>query len=226
MGKENDIQSPAEEAPEDQPQSPERQSFLELTRSLAGLPLDEAAAALETSAAVASISLRAGIEFLRAAPTAAQVVQPSDLRSWGEMGRRLAMGDYEAAVVFFADGVERLETIPQSQHAAVFALCTRQMSLSTAVGKETLRTLPSVFTSINDPASLIQSSKWLLRSHVVQQNTVRSFYASVDVSRALQEFNDPTVTTQSTATRRRICLARWRYRSRRLGPPSRAQSPT
>jgi len=37
-------------------QSAERQSFLELTRSIASLPLDQAAAALETSAAIASIS--------------------------------------------------------------------------------------------------------------------------------------------------------------------------
>ena len=54
---------------------------------------------LETSAAIAAISLRAGIEFLRAAP-AAQILQPAELRSWGEMGRRLAMTDYESAARF------------------------------------------------------------------------------------------------------------------------------
>ena len=56
---------------ENEHQSAERQSFLELTRSITSLPLDQAAAVLETSAAIASISLRAGIEFLRAAPAAA-----------------------------------------------------------------------------------------------------------------------------------------------------------
>src|SRR6185436_7353658 len=91
--------------------SAERQSFLELTRSLTGLPLDQAAAVLETSASIAAISLRAGIEFLRAAPAAAQVLQPAELRSWGEMGRRLAMADYESAVAFFDEGVESLQTI-------------------------------------------------------------------------------------------------------------------
>src|SRR6185436_2225458 len=95
---------------EDQHQS-ERQSFLELTRSLTGLPLDQAAAVLETSASIAAISLRAGIEFLRAAPAAAQVLQSAELRSWGEMGRRLAMADYESAVAFFGEGVESLQTI-------------------------------------------------------------------------------------------------------------------
>ena len=52
-------------------------------------------------AAIASISLRAGIEFLRAAPAAAEVLEAAELRSWGELGRRLAMGDVETAISFF-----------------------------------------------------------------------------------------------------------------------------
>ena len=45
------------------PHSAERKSFLELTRQLAGLPLDQAAASLETSAAIASISLEQESSF-------------------------------------------------------------------------------------------------------------------------------------------------------------------
>ncbi len=89
--------------------SAERQSFLRLTRELASLPLDKSAAALETSAAIAGISLRAGIEFLRAAPAAAEVLQAAELRSWGDLGRRLAMGDVETAITFFAEGVSGLQ---------------------------------------------------------------------------------------------------------------------
>ena len=127
-------------------QSAERQSFLELTRSLTGLPLDQAAVVLETSASIAAISLRAGIEFLRAAPGAAQVLQPAELRSWGEMGRRLAMADYESAVTFFDEGVESLRTISPELRPDIFVLCTRQMVLSTAIGRETLHSLPSLAT--------------------------------------------------------------------------------
>jgi len=127
---------------EDQHQSAERQSFLELTRSLTGLPLDHAAAVLETSASIASISLRTGIEFLRAAPAAAQVLQPAELRAWGEMGRRLAMADYETASEFLAEGVEPLRAVSPELRPPIFALCSRQMVLSTAVARETLQTLP------------------------------------------------------------------------------------
>src|SRR5258707_4636975 len=85
--------------------SAERQSFLRLTRELAGLPFDKSAAVLETSAAIAGISLRAGIEFLRAAPAAADILEAAELRSWGELGRRLAMSDVETAISFFSEGV-------------------------------------------------------------------------------------------------------------------------
>src|SRR5690349_2682071 len=91
-------------------QSAERQSFLDLTRSITSLPLDQTAAVLETSAAIAAISLRAGIEFLRAAPAAAQILQPAELRAWGELGRRLAMADFESASTFFGEGVEPLRS--------------------------------------------------------------------------------------------------------------------
>lgn len=134
----------------DDQHSAERQSFLDLTRSLTGLPLDQAAAVLETSASIAAISLRAGIEFLRAAPAAAHVLQPTELRAWGEMGRRLAMTDYESTATFFAEGVEPLRTVSTELHPAIFVLCTRQMVLSTPVGRETLHSLPSLAAEIND----------------------------------------------------------------------------
>src|SRR5215510_11799566 len=135
-------------------QSAERQSFLELTRSITSLPLDQTAAVLETSAAIAAISLRAGIEFLRAAPAAAQILQSSELRAWGEMGRRLAMADYESAAAFFGDGVEPLRTITPELRSAVLLLCTRQMVLSTVIGRESLHSVPRLSTEINDDALL------------------------------------------------------------------------
>ena len=135
---------------DDQQHSAERQSFLELTRSLTGLPLDQAAAVLETSASIGAISLRAGIEFLRAAPAAAHVLQSTELRAWGDMGRRLAMTDYESAVTFFAEGVEPLRSVSPELRPPLFVLCTRQMVLSTAVGRETLHSFATLATEIND----------------------------------------------------------------------------
>ncbi|HEU4931748.1 MAG TPA: VWA domain-containing protein [Pyrinomonadaceae bacterium] len=181
---------------EDQHQSAERQSFLELTRSLTGLPLDQAAAVLETSASIAAISLRAGIEFLRAAPAAAQVLQPSELRSWGEMGRRLAMADYESAVTFFDEGVESLRTIAPELRPDIFILCTRQMVLSTAIGRETLHSLPAFATEINDDAllrSVIEVATEIARRSA--KHSAEFLNASGTVTNQIKRFNDPALTT-------------------------------
>src|SRR5437764_4507275 len=176
--------------------SAERQSFLELTRSIAGLPLDQTAGVLETSAAIAGVSLRAGIEFLRTAPAASHILQPIELRAWGEMGRRLAMTDYESAISFFAEGVERLRDVPPELRPAVFVLCTRQMVLSTAIGRETLQSLPALTTEINDAelsrAILDVATEIARRS---AKHSSEFLNSSGTVVHRLENFHDPNVTS-------------------------------
>ena len=177
-------------------QSAERQSFLELTRSIAGLPLDQAAAVVETSAAIASISLRAGIEFLRAAPAAANVLQAAELRAWGEMGRRLAMADYESAIAFFAEGVEPLRLVPGQLRAAVFVLCSRQMVLSTAVGRETLASIPTLVADVEDTdilGSILEVATEIARRSA--KHSAEFLSVSSHVWRELRSFNDPALTS-------------------------------
>jgi hypothetical protein len=140
--------------PNPETNSAERLSFLRLTRELAGLPLDKSAAALETGAAIAAISLRAGIEFLRAVPAAAEVLEAAELRSWGDLGRRLALGDAENAITFFAAGVAELKDLPANIHPLVFQLCSRQITLSSQIAIETFRNLPALANTISDPIQL------------------------------------------------------------------------
>src|SRR5437879_536719 len=78
----------------------ERRTIAGLLRQLAHLPLDHTRAAIETSAAIAAVSLRASIEFLRAAPEVARMLEPAELRAWGELGRRLTMQDIETGATF------------------------------------------------------------------------------------------------------------------------------
>ena len=181
-------------------QSAERQSFLELTRSLTGLPLDQAAAVLETSASIAAISLRAGIEFLRAAPAAAHVLQSAEVRAWGEMGRRLAMTDYESAASFFAEGVEALRNVSPALRPPIFVLCTRQMVLSTAIGRETLHSLPSLAAEIDDDellrAILDVATEIARRS---AKHSAEFLNAGSTVSRELKSFQTSEVTAAALA---------------------------
>jgi len=132
----------------------ERRTIAGLARELGMLPADAALAALETSASIAGVSLRASIEFLRAAPDAARVLEAAELRAWGEMGRRLAMGDVETAVSFFFAGVDELKTIPQEARPLIFQVCSRQMTLSSAVALETFKSAPALAAHIADAALL------------------------------------------------------------------------
>src|SRR5689334_21033465 len=181
-------------------QSAERQSFLELTRSISSLQLDQTAAVLETSAAVAAISLRAAIEFLRAAPAAAHILQSAELRAWGEMGRRLAMADYESAVAFFTEGVEPLRSITPELRPAVLLLSTRQMALSTVVGRETLHSLPALSAEIDDDGllgSILEIATEIARRSA--KHSTEFLNASGTVAREIKTFQNESVTSAALA---------------------------
>jgi hypothetical protein len=134
----------------------ERRTLAGLARRLGGLPLDQSFAALETSAAIAGVSWRASIEFLRAVPLAARVLGAEELRAWGEMGRRLAMGDVETGVAFFISGVEDFEGVPKEARPLIFQVCTRQMTLSSSVANETFRSAPLLASVVKDAELLRQ----------------------------------------------------------------------
>jgi len=177
--------------------SAERQSFLKLTRELAGLPLDKSAAALETGAAIAGISLRAGIEFLRATPAAAEVLEAAELRAWGDLGRRLALGDAENAVTFFAEGVAHLKDVPADVHPLVFQLCSRQITLSSQIAIETFRNLPALAHTISDPsqlAAVIEVASEISRRSA--KHSAEFLRQTPEVLERLRRIKDPAVTKQ------------------------------
>ncbi|HYW70675.1 MAG TPA: hypothetical protein VE961_06560, partial [Pyrinomonadaceae bacterium] len=132
----------------------ERRTIAGLLREIGRLPLDHTRAALETSAAIAGVSLRASIEFLRAVPEAAQVLEPAELRAWGELGRRLTMADIETGISFFLSGVGEFEQVPSPARPFVFQVCARQMILSATTAAETFRTAASLSAAVSEAASL------------------------------------------------------------------------
>lgn len=132
----------------------ERRTLAGLARGLRQLPSESTRAALEASAGVAGVSLRASIEFLRAVPEATRVLEAEELRAWGEMGRRLTMADVETGVSFFAAGVGPLREVPPEARPLLFHICARQMTLSTSVALETFRGAPSVARGVADAAVL------------------------------------------------------------------------
>ncbi len=121
-----------------------------LARRLGRLPADKKRAALETSAALAGVSLRVSREFVEAVPKAAKILSADDLRHWGEFGRKLAMGSADTAVKFFADGVSGLKHLPEQTRAALFQICTRQLVLSSSIALDTFHLVPNIALQIKD----------------------------------------------------------------------------
>src|SRR5258708_37804347 len=121
-----------------------------LARRLGQLPSDQRRAALEISAALAGVSLRVSREFVEAVPKAAKILSADDLRHWGELGRRLAMGNADTGTTFFADGVASLKQVPEVARAAVFQICTRQLVLSSSISLETFKLVPKIASDIDD----------------------------------------------------------------------------
>jgi len=128
----------------------ERRTIAGLLREISGLPLEHTRAALETSATIAAVSLRGSIEFLRAVPDAAQILEPAELRAWGELGRRLTMTDVETGVSLFISGVGDFEKVPSLARPFVFQVCARQMILSANTAAETFRNAPSLSEAVGD----------------------------------------------------------------------------
>ncbi len=129
----------------------ERRTIARLLREISQLPLDQTRAALETSATIAAVSLRASIEFLRAAPQAAKVLDVAEMRAWGELGRRLAMSDMESGVSFFVAGADEFATVAPSVRPFVFQVCARQMILSATTAAETFRDAPGLAEKVSNP---------------------------------------------------------------------------
>ena len=132
----------------------EQRTLANLLREIGKLPLEQTRAALEVSAMIAGVSLRASIEFLRAVPDAARILEPAELRAWGEMGRRLTMSEVEEGVSFFAAGVGDFERVPPSARPFVLQVCSRQMILSATTAVETFRGAATLAANATGPESL------------------------------------------------------------------------
>jgi hypothetical protein len=117
---------------------------------LARLSSEKKRAALETSAALAGVSLKVSRAFVEAVPDAGDVLSADDLRLWGELGRRVAMGSAAAGIKFFSAGVTGFAEVPESSRSAVFQICTRQLVLSSSIALATFEQIPEIASKIED----------------------------------------------------------------------------
>lgn len=173
----------------------EQKTFVQLAKGLSKLPTERARAALEISAALASVNWRLSLDFLRAAPEAAQVLDVEALRLWSEIGKRLSVTDIERGAEFYTRGAEDLRLLPERVRALVFTVCARQMRLSVQIAVETLRLAPQIAQAANQ---LVKRELWLSAVfEVALEIAQRSAKHSADFLRVTSDVSQAIVKTST-----------------------------
>ena len=133
-----------------------KQTVTGLAARLSALPAAKRRAALEVSAALAGVSLRVSRDFVEAAPQAAEILSADEIRAWGELGRRIAMGKADSGSKFFEAGVTHLAELPKKAREYLFKICTRQLVLSSSIALETFQSAPQLAADIADDELLTE----------------------------------------------------------------------
>lgn len=151
----------------------EKKTLAGLARKLSRLPADQKRAAIEASASLAGVSLKVSRAFVEAVPPAAKLISGEDLKSWAEMGRRIAMGSAEKGVVFFESGVGRIALVPADARTTLFEICIRQLALSSATAMETFDFVPQLAEAVGNDAYVARLIK--LASEVSKRSARHSW---------------------------------------------------
>src|SRR6185295_17917505 len=105
------------------------------------------------------------------------------------------MADYESAIAFFTEGVEPLRTLTPELRPAVLLLCTRQMVLSTVIGRESLHSVPTLNAEINDDellGSILDIATEIARRSA--KHSAEFLNASATVAHEIKSFRNEDVT--------------------------------
>jgi nitric oxide reductase NorD protein len=122
-----------------------------LVKRILGLPYDRVALTTDIGGALASINLRAAVEMFRAAPEVSRLIDSSDMRVWGEIGKRLSATSADSAMTFFQTSAELLQQLNEDMRSPVLRLVNKQAALSANTALESFRSAPSIISSIHDP---------------------------------------------------------------------------
>lgn len=178
----------------------QKQTLTGIAARLGRLPAEKRRAALEVSAALAGVSLRVSRTFVEAVPRAAKILSADDIRNWGEMGRRLAMGSAEVGAAYFERGVDGLAAVPKDARANVFRISTRQLVLSSSISVETFELVPVLAREIADDDLLSETLR--LAAEIANRSAKHSsdfLRNAAAVAKALRKFGDRTTDVSRAA---------------------------
>jgi nitric oxide reductase NorD protein len=123
-----------------------------LAKRIGILPSERVLLATDIGITLAGTSLRAAVEFLKAAPEVSRLVDAGDMRLWGEIGRRLSATSADTAAEFFQCSLEVLTLIPEAMRSPVLRLASKQAALSANTAVECFKSSSTIIGSIPRPA--------------------------------------------------------------------------
>ncbi|MEW6730756.1 MAG: VWA domain-containing protein [Acidobacteriota bacterium] len=152
-----------------------------LAARLGLMPPDRILLVLDLGASLTAVSLRAAMEFFVVAPEAARLLANSEMRIWGETGKRLATTSPDAAVEFFQASARILAAIAASFRLRALTLVSRQAALSTTLALECFKSFPDILTTFRENPL---TTRVLNICHDVSQHSVKH---SCDLLKAAPE---------------------------------------
>jgi hypothetical protein len=133
-----------------------RNTIEALAQRMGVMPSDRAWVAVDVGASLAGISLKAAIEFFKAAPEVARLLENGDLKAWAELGRRVALNNAEEAIEFFRSSADTLGEVAAPLRPLLVALCSKQIVLSPAAALATFRAAPRAAATLGDERSAVK----------------------------------------------------------------------
>ncbi|HEV8483015.1 MAG TPA: VWA domain-containing protein [Blastocatellia bacterium] len=127
-----------------------------LAKRIGVLPYEGVLLTTDIGVALAANNLRAAVEFLKAAPEVSRLIEPGDMRVWGEAGKRLAATSVDTATEFFQASATILESIADEMRSPVLRLVNKQAALSANTAVNTFRSAPEIIRSIQDRENVAQ----------------------------------------------------------------------
>ncbi|MBI4851201.1 MAG: VWA domain-containing protein [Acidobacteria bacterium] len=134
------------------------------------IPADRILLVLDLTTSLAAISLRSSVEFLMVVPEIARTIEQSELRAWGEIGKRLASTNPDSAIEFFHSSLPILNSIAKGFLLRCLTLVSRQAALSTSLALDCFKSFPETLAKFDDPTT---TARVLNLCYEVSQHSVK-----------------------------------------------------
>jgi len=164
-----------------------------LVQKLGGLSYERILLVTDISISLTASNLRVAVEMLRLAPEVSRLLETTDLRIWGEVGKRISATSVEGAIAFFQKSPVILESIVEDMRSPVLRLVNKQAALSANTAIESFISAPRVISSIKDretAAQILTICLELARHSVKHSNDL--FLAAPEVMSQVEAHESPS----------------------------------